>query len=455
MNSPHFTYDFAREGSSEQDDAFWLDGQRVSRAFCEALPCEVADLLDIAMAIYAADRRSRRNYRGAHTGLRQISVRIGVRNSALWNTPAVTKGLLGLLSWLSDDVWTVDFAGRESVPVSAESEHFLFALPPKQPAIVSLFSGGLDSLAGLATHPQGDPIGSRILVSGYTHGRLAHQQRSQLNNVKSALQKAFPEGGPEIRHFTVPFGIQKPGSAQEEKSQRTRALVYLVLGVAAAAQAKADTLWVYENGVGALNLPINATQLGVDSYRGVHPRSLMMAEDLFSLVLERPIQIENPFLFHTKAELCMALQPAGLVNAIQETVSCDGFPQRVRNQPSQCGHCTSCILRRQALHASGLGAYDQVGKYRLDVMADCVAWDGGKAYGIYAMRGQVHKLARCLDAEDPWASLVATFPELARTEAELEARGGGGTDLKGDFLRLYQTYVQEWESSPVRFNIAA
>ncbi len=86
---------------------------------------------------------------------------------------------------------------------------------------------------------------------------------------------------PEICHVAVPFGLCKPEGSREEKSQRTRALVYLTLGVATALQAGTDTLWVYENGVGALNLPLDATQLGVDNYRGVHPRSLMMVEDLF------------------------------------------------------------------------------------------------------------------------------------------------------------------------------
>ena len=93
----------------------------------------------------------------------------------------------------------------------------------------------------------------------------------------------------------------------EEKGQRSRAFVFSALGVAAAVQAEADTLHVYENGVGALNLPLNETQLGVDNYRGVHPRSLMLLESLLALVLDNPVCIENPYLFRTKAEMCRAL----------------------------------------------------------------------------------------------------------------------------------------------------
>ena len=37
----------------ELEPIYWLDGQRLSRAFCQALPASLADLLDIVMAVYA------------------------------------------------------------------------------------------------------------------------------------------------------------------------------------------------------------------------------------------------------------------------------------------------------------------------------------------------------------------------------------------------------------------
>ena len=73
--------------------------------------------------------------------------------------------------------------------------------------------------------------------------------------------------------------------------------MFLALGTATAFQADTDTLWVYENGLGALNIPLNESQLGVDNYRGVHPRSLRMDSELFEKVLGRKIHIENPCLF--------------------------------------------------------------------------------------------------------------------------------------------------------------
>ena len=446
MSPTLYSYDFTADVQPvELDSFYWLDGQRLSRAFCRALPANLADLLDVVMALYAADRRSRRDFRGAAAGQRSISVRVGVRNPGLWATTGVAHQLEELLHWLTEDEWFFEFPTRHSVPSSAEFERFLFELPPDPPVTVSLFSGGLDSLAGLAARAQEDSGGSTVLVSGYTHSRLAHQQRLQVDLMRSGWWRdGLPKGPTQIRHVAVPFGIRKPLGHREEKGQRTRALVFLTLGAVTALQARTDTLWVYENGVGALNLPLNETQLGIDNYRGVHPRSLILAEDFFSLVLEQSVHIRNPFLFSTKAQMCKALTSSGFADAVSHTVSCDGFPQRVRNQHSQCGHCTSCILRRQSLQASGLEQYDR--GYRYDVLSHGKTFREDYLYDLEAMCGQVHKINLCLASGDPWLSLCTSFPELARTHAQLVARRSveSHSELSDRFVELYRTYVWEW-----------
>ena len=446
MTATYYSYDFADQVQPvELDSYYWLNGQRLSRAFCRALHASLADLLDIVMAVYAADRRSPRSFKGAAAGHRRISVRIGVRNPGLWSDGGMAERLHDLLYWLSEDEWSLHFVQRLAAPSAAESENFLFQMPPRDPVTVSLFSGGLDSLAGLAVHALEGSGGSRVLVSGYTNNRLRHQQRSQVDLVRAAWghSEAF-EHTAEVHHVAVPFGIRKPIGHQEEKSQRTRSLVFLTLGVVTALQGGTDTLWVYENGVGALNLPMNETQLGMDNSRGVHPRTLVLAEDLVSMALEQSVRIRNPFLFSTKAQMCKALTDSGFADAVRYTVSCDGFPQRMHNQPSQCGRCTSCILRRQSLQASGLAQHDQ--GYRYDVLRPQTIRDECHLYDFEAMRGQVHKIGRCLDTDDPWRSLCASFPELARTHAELVVRRGLGdrTSIGDGMVDLYRNYAWEW-----------
>ena len=436
---------------------FWLDDKRLSRAFCHAIPGRMADLLEVAMSVYTADRRSLRHYVGASTGHRRIRIHVAVRDREFWGQHEIYRRLEDYLCWISEDEWTISFVQRNAPLSIAESEQFLFSLPPEKPARVSLFSGGLDSLAGLAHHAKDDPVVSYVLVSGYTHDRLAFQQRQQASLIRSVWRNSLaPRRTPEISHIAVPFGIDSRGrSTREEKSQRTRAFVFLALGAATALQAQTETLWVYENGVGAMNLPLNAAQLGVDNYRGVHPRSLILAEGLFQLVLEQPIRIQNRSLFHTKVEMCSTLADTGLAEVVSETVSCDSYPMRVPEK-THCGRCTSCILRRQALHCSGLVSHDQLQDYQYDVLSNGDTLDLDTVFGLEVMRSQVQKLRRLLSADDSWRELVSSYPEVARAAAQIAVQSGLDINrVASEFVRLYRTYVDEWDSFPVTSTRAA
>ena len=455
MSRPSYEYDFTTHaGPKNRACGYWIKSECLSRAFCRPLPSRMADLLDVVMSVYAADRMSPRDFKGIGTGQRGICLRVGVRNPALWNSAKMAELLHNLLYWLSEDEWSVQFVEREAAPSRAESERFLFGFPPKQPVTVSLFSGGLDSLAGFASHSQPESGGSYALVSGYTQDRLAFQQRQQVRRIRSVWRERLASTGAQLYHVAVPFGIRKSECCREEKGQRTRALVFLAIGVLTAILADTDTLKIYENGVGALNLPLNETQLGVDNYRGVHPRSLMMAEDVFELALGQVVHIENPCLFQTKAELCAALPIAGLADAICDTVSCDGFPQRTAQ--AQCGCCTSCVLRRQCLHIAGLREYDPIGGYRHDVLDGQVRLKYRQLHGLEASKYQTHKLASCLALDSPWPSLAAAFPTLAATQAAIVARQGCSADeLASHFLRLYRAYTKEWEAFPTNPKLSA
>ena len=69
MNQSHYEYDFmAGSNPEELDGSYWMNGERLTRSFCQELPAGLADLLDIVMAVYAADRRSRRDFSGTSTG---------------------------------------------------------------------------------------------------------------------------------------------------------------------------------------------------------------------------------------------------------------------------------------------------------------------------------------------------------------------------------------------------
>lgn len=446
MAATTFEYDFTKTKDwLSQGCSFWSRDEILSEAFSRVLPDRAADLMDVMGAVYAADRRSKRIFNGTATGQRRISIRIPVRDPEAWSSPELVISLRKLLSWVSGDVWDLEFTGQARTKGLEGGQGFLFEVPLEAPVNVSLFSGGLDSLAGLAHHALGCPGGSRVLVSGCTHNRLSSQQAAQVNWIRYAWRRGQPSATGDVRHVAVPFGVDADDAVNEEKGQRTRSLLFLAMGVNAALQAGAEALHVLENGIGALNLPLNGTQLGTDNYRGVHPRTLAMTERLFASALEKPVRIENPFMFTTKAEMCRALPEAGLAALVRETVSCDGYPQRVPGQ-AQCGCCTSCVLRRQALFCSGLAGHDPSAGYRRDILNGVKRLEPDESHGFMVMNEQVKLMARCLESDRPWQELTVAYPELARTTVELAARPGalGQEDLAASYVELFRTHVHEW-----------
>ncbi|MXY00683.1 MAG: hypothetical protein F4Y67_07670 [Chloroflexi bacterium] len=412
--------------------------------FGEPLSSNASDLLEVVLAIYAADRDSLRDFSGERTGHRRFNLRIGLKSPRLWQSSTVQDALLQLVNWVSGDDWAFEFVDIASQK-KASLEPCLFNLPLERPLSVSLFSGGLDSLAGLADQMQRDEAGGRVLVSIHTNNRLAAQQRLQVKRLRQSLDAKSLGSGSKIWHASIRAGKRKHEGQREEKSQRLRALLFLAVGAIAAVMAKTGELWVYENGVGALNLPLDATQLGVDNYRGVHPRSLMLFERLTDCVFPSGIRAINPFLFKTKAEMCEALPSSGFADVVKDTVSCDSFPLRISGVAPQCGYCTSCVLRRQSLSASGLGGLDDPSSYRYDVLGDRIDSKQRK-HGLEVMQWQAFRIAAGLSSSNPWRELCAEFPELARTSVEIANRHSWEHGfVASQLIGLYRRYSGEWQ----------
>lgn len=162
---------------------------------------------------------------------------------------------------------------------------------------------------------------------------------------------------------------------------------------------------------------------------------LMPDDDRIPTSLTAPwkrVRIDAPGMTATKAQL-IRRAPAAADRALAGTVSCDtGFSARVpRHAP--CGTCTSCILRRQALHAAG--------KAHLDAEAGYRASSPEKSVQFQVMLWQVSRLRDCLGQPDPWRALVSEYPELLDTAPLAPA----------EVIGLYRSYVKEWEDLPEAF----
>lgn len=459
---PKYTVAFSSEGIAACDQCTWegqgpdgatirrhrgyhLDDLAYNQVFLARMPSELADLIDVAFGAYVIDRLSLRRPPGAPAGSwrRTLGLQVPVRNFDRWQTEGTRAGLESLLGDLTDDAWTFEPIARRGSARTAEAQEVLLKVPLDGPVTVCLFSGGLDSLNGAVSLLMTDSTQRLLCVSGATSAWVGTRQM----DLVSAMGRRF---GGRSTPLLVPFDLAIPASTWiQEPTQRTRGFIHMVLGVVAAVMAGVNRLTVHENGVGALNLPYTAAQHGAQMTRATHPLTLADTSSWLSSYLGSPFRIVGSSLGVTKAQATCILAEAGLGHLVPRTFSCDGF-QRIAGRP-QCGVCTSCLLRRQALFASGLARFDDAGRYRFDVTDPECRIPSAMRGGIALMLDQVDILRLCLRAAAPWSALVDTFPDLWQVEqrrSEWQAAGGPG-DPSAAIVGLYDAYVEEWESFPL------
>ena len=393
-----------------------VDGRAVVHRLGRELPAIAADLIEIAASVHAVDRLVRRpsnlERRAGTSWARSLLLQVPVRVPEVWGAHA--ERLATLLQWLTDDSWAFEFyslpAGVGSLD---QSQGFLFDTVPSA-SVPVLFSGGIDSTAGLATELMN---ADAVAISVDTNNWMQHVQQRVLRELAQVSQR-----------ICIPLRYRVSLRAQgTESSQRSRGLLFLAAGIATAWGLGQHRLRVFENGIGGINLPYLRSQFGSQATKSMHPRTLRLTEELAAAVSEQPFHIQAPALTATKAQVIRS-SPRGADRALALTVSCDaGFAARVLNH-APCGACTSCLLRRQALHAAGRARHDTDGVYHYRK-------GSSPAKMLQVMLWQVGRLRTCLAQPDPWLALVSEFPEVLDTDPLTPT----------EVMEVYRTYVQEWE----------
>ena len=142
-----------------------------------------------------------------------------------------------------------------------------------------------------------------------------------------------------------------------------------------------------------------------------------------------------------------ALRTAEVLDAIPLTFSCDAFPLR-RKGASQCGVCTSCLLRRLALLNADLQHRDMDG-YRYDVYAPGDLLSDRHQRGAFEMHWQVARLTAALSQDNAWAGLVREFPGLAVAHQSLVGQLGlPASCVAEELVSLYRHHCEEWNRFP-------
>ena len=270
-------------------------------------PSEIGlDLAFIAAMIYAADTRISGRRSPENFWTREIRLNVPVSAPDRWTR---ARGILiKLLDFLTGDRWSIDFRDR---PEASK------ALSPPAPArllgppfdTVALFSGGLDSLIGAidALEAGGRPL----LVSHAGEGAVSKSQ----DDCFDLLKAKYPDRSLERLRVWMSFPKGFIDGVGSENTTRGRSFLFFALGAFAGTGLDGPfTLNVPENGLIALNVPLDPLRLGALSTRTTHPYYIARWNELLSAVGISGT-IVNPYWNRTKGEngrhLCRPGTPPG------------------------------------------------------------------------------------------------------------------------------------------------
>ncbi len=384
------------------------------------------DFISIAAGAYAIDRIHRRKASVRNeAGLRTIPVCFHVADLDYWSQPHVVDQLAELLHFLSGDFWLISFSAQKK-PLPAGHQELLDFGSHWRPSRVALYSGGLDSAAGLACALQS---GQREIVL-LTAGHQSAIRRRAIDQV-NALKRVLPQAGP-ISHASFVLGLERSGRIRDqETTQRSRSFLFCVSGAVLAAACGVDVVDIYENGHGAINLPLIGGGLsGGFSTRGAHPAFLSAMTRLASDVLERPIRFELPFAHMTKADMVAKLaNTPRLSDWAQQSRSCVHTSWRELGI-THCGYCAACVERHQALEGAGvvdLTHYSQPLWERVDALNDdyfrSYLWQAQRwSRGDLGIRGRLEDHCMVSNLPTPFEDLLLLHQHHAAEVLRVYAR---------------------------------
>lgn len=311
-------------------------------------PTEVGlDVMVLAAHVHAADTRISRSSESQDGWTREIRLVVPVSDPQLWD--GVAPIFVRMLNFLTGDKWSLVFRARPSrfgaiVPRPPE------CLKPVAFDGLALFSGGLDSLIGAidALHAGRAPL----LLSHAGEGASSNAQTI----IYDALKAHYHKRAPQRLRLWMRFPDGFVNGSGEENTTRGRSFLFFALGVFAGTGFQPRfALQVPENGLIAVNVPLDPLRLGALSTRTTHPFYIARWNDAIrGLRLEG--QIENPYWDKTKGEMVLGCGDAGLLRTlVSASLSC-ASPTKGRWQGldvQHCGYCLPCLIRRAAL-AKGL-----------------------------------------------------------------------------------------------------
>ncbi|WP_338352882.1 Qat anti-phage system QueC-like protein QatC [Thalassolituus oleivorans] len=338
-------------------------------------PTEIGlDLLVLAAHVHAADTRISRVQQSQDSWTREVRIVVPVSDPDRWN--AAIPILKNMLNFLTGDRWEFGFRKRPLRFQSIVEQEELDLIPPSFDSL-SLFSGGLDSLIGAID----------LLENGSTPLLISHSGDGAASDAQNKLIAGLKDHYKNISfdrlRVAMAFKQDLIKGVSSEDSTRGRSFLFFSLGVfAGTGFGQRFTLRVPENGLIALNVPLDPLRLGSNSTRTTHPYYMARWNDLLK-VLDVNGVVQNPYWDKTKGEMASnCLNTVLLKQLAMDSLSCSS-PTKGRWQGhgiEHCGYCLPCIIRRAALE-SAFGSKSDATQYTVPDLSAQVL-DTRKAEGV-------------------------------------------------------------------------
>jgi len=333
----------------------------VTERMAANIPDVFQDLVELASYIYAADQAVPRGdadaFQTGNPWRRSFKFFVPVRNPDLWASAEIRELLKDVLLFITDDEYDFTFDPlREHPPF----EQFFDFAPGEMTGPIDevvLFSGGLDSLAGVVH--EGVVAERRVaLVSHRPVPKTDSKQQDLLDRVR-----------PRCKHppLPVPVWVNKSSQLSRDYSQRTRSFLYASLAATVARMLDLNRIRFYENGVTSWNLPVSEQLTSAKASRTTHPQTLSKLTAFFEALTQSAFSIDNPLLWKTKAEVVNEINRAGCGDLIKYSVSCQHTIAQSAEHP-HCGRCFQCVGRRFVALASDCPEHDPAQKYKVDLL---------------------------------------------------------------------------------------
>jgi hypothetical protein len=343
------------------------------------------DLLIFAAHIHAADTRISRSSESQDSWTREIRLVVPVASPEKWNTAIPI--LQSMLNFLTGDRWTFSFRPRPKGFANTVSQKPLVYQKPEFDG-VSLFSGGLDSLVGAINSLEGGL--NPLFASHAGEGAVSASQEQ----VFRYLETKYPKRPFRRLRMWMNFPHGLVEDSASEDSTRGRSFLFIAAATfAASGFERACRVQVPENGLIALNVPLDQLRLGSLSTRTTHPFYIARWNELLQ-TLGFAVLVENPYWDKTKGEMVAECQNRSILHQlIPASLSC-ASPSKARwvgHSTEHCGYCLPCIIRRASLK-KGLNEKDPTPYTLQDLTAAPLKTSEAKGLQVRSFQVAINRL---------------------------------------------------------------